>query len=175
MLGLFLCAAEHLAALAVVGLAIVQLMVNRGACTFLSPSGLPLAWWLMNLIAGLFFSPDPFVGIQNAIRLGLLTLTFILVLDLIPDRRYWYWAVAFFLIAGVLEAAFGTLRRPVSLWHQPGRAGRLEFHRTHPLRHIRRRQSVWQSHRLLGGYCPDAAVSERPCCGRHGVALQNNS
>ncbi len=103
--------AEHIAAIAVAGLAFIQLMVNRGRIRFPAAAWFATGWWMMNVISGFFFSPDPVVGLQNSIRLGLLVLTFVLILNLIPNRHYWYWAVGLFLVTGVLEAAFGVIAR----------------------------------------------------------------
>lgn len=102
---------EHLAALAVAALGGVHMLANRGRLRFPLPVWFALGWWLMNLISGIFFSPQIATGVQNAARISLVVLTFFLVLNLIPDRRRWWLAVTLFLAAGVAEAAFGIIAR----------------------------------------------------------------
>ena len=103
--------AEHIAAVVVGGLALVQLAVNRGRIRFPPAAWFAVPWWLMNMVAGLFFSPNMATGVQNAVRVGLVVVTFILVLNLIPNRRSWWMAVILFLAAGIAEAAFGIVAR----------------------------------------------------------------
>jgi len=102
---------EHIAVLAVGAMAAMQQMVHRGRIRFPLAAWFALAWWLMNLIAALFFSPYAPTAVQNATRLALLVLTFVLIVNLIPNRQHWWWAVGLFVIAGVIEAAFGVTAR----------------------------------------------------------------
>lgn len=102
---------EHIAALAVAAVGVVQVLAQRGRLRFPLPFWFALAWWGMNLISGLFFSPVMATGVQNALRIALLVLTLFLIINLIPDRRHWWWALALFLAAGVAEAAFGIAAR----------------------------------------------------------------
>lgn len=102
---------EHIAVLAVGAIAFMQHLVHRGRLRFPLAAWFALAWWVMNLVAAVFFSPYPPNAVQNATRLAMLTLTFVLILNLIPNRQQWWWAVGLFLVAGVLEAAFGIVAR----------------------------------------------------------------
>ncbi len=102
---------EHLALLAVALVAGWQWVMQRGRLRLPLAAWLALAWWGANLLSGAFFSPATLYTLQNAVRVGAGVLTFLLVLNLIPDRRQWWWAVWFYLGAGVAEAAFGILAR----------------------------------------------------------------
>jgi len=102
---------EHIAALAVTAVAAFQVLIQRGRLRAPLAFWMALAWWGMNVVAGVFFSPRLSTGIQNSMRLSLLVLTFFLVVNLISTRRQWWLAMTMFLGAGVLEAAFGILAR----------------------------------------------------------------
>lgn len=102
---------EQIAALAVAALGGFQLLIQRGRLHIPLAAWFALAWWGMNVISGLFFSPRLSTGIQNSIRLSLLALTFILIINLISNRRQWHLAVLIFLGAGIAEAAFGIVAR----------------------------------------------------------------
>ena len=102
---------EHVAAAAVAAVGFAQLGLERRRLRMPAPAWFALAWWLINLVSGVLFDPDPMMGLQNALRISLLPLTFILVINLIPDGKWWRRSVAFFLAAGVLEAAYGILAR----------------------------------------------------------------
>ena len=102
---------EHIAVLAVAGIAVVQQAVHRGRIRFPLAAWFALFWWLMNLISAIFFSSYPPSTVQNAARLALVVLTFVLVINLIPNRQQWWWAIGLFVIAGVAEAAFGIVAR----------------------------------------------------------------
>ncbi len=103
--------AEHVAAVVAAGLGALQLALRHGRLRMPAAAWFALLWWLMNMISALFFSPIRSSAVQDAVRVGIGVLTFILALNLIPNRRHWRWAVAIFLIAGVAEAAFGILAR----------------------------------------------------------------
>lgn len=102
---------EHIAVLAIAGVAFVQQAVHRGQIRFPLAAWFALFWWVMNVISAIFFSPYPPVSVQNAARLALLVLTFVLVINLIPNRQQWWWAIGLFIIAGIAEAAFGIVAR----------------------------------------------------------------
>ncbi len=102
---------EHIAAVAVAAMGFIQLGLERRSLRMPAAAWFALVWWGINLLSGLVFDPDPMMGLQNALRILLVTLTFILVVNLIPDRRWWRRAVAVFLIAGVAEAAYGIFAR----------------------------------------------------------------
>ena len=102
---------EHIAVLAIAGVAFVQQAVYRGQIRFPLAAWFALFWWVMNVISAIFFSPYPPVTVQNAARLALLVLTFVLVINLIPNRQQWWWAIGLFIIAGIAEAAFGIAAR----------------------------------------------------------------
>ena len=102
---------EHIAVLAVGAIAAMQHLVHKGRIRFPLAAWFALAWWMMNLIAALFFSPYPPTSVQNATRLALLVLTFVLIINLIPNRQHWWWAVGLFIVAGIIEAAFGVTAR----------------------------------------------------------------
>jgi len=104
---------EHLAAVMVATMGFAQLAIERRALRMPAAAWFALLWWGVNLFSGLIFDPDPHMGLQNALRIFLLALTFILLVNLIPDRKWWRRAVAVFLAAGVLEAAFGIFARGV--------------------------------------------------------------
>ncbi len=128
---------EHIAVLAVAAVAFVQQAIHKGSIRFPAVAWFALIWWLMNLIAAIFFSPYPPATVQNAARLALLVLTFVLVINLIPNRQQWWWAVGLFIIAGVAEAAFGIFARVLfRVRYQSWRAGIVEFLRTDSVWHI---------------------------------------
>ena len=102
---------EHVAVLVVALLGGVQVFVQRGRLRWPASVWLALAWWAVNMAAGAFFSPLPAGGLQNGLRIGASVLVFVLLINLIPDRRRWWWAVWLFLGMGVAEAAFGVLAR----------------------------------------------------------------
>lgn len=102
---------EHLAAVAVAALGGLQLVIYRRGLRMLVAAWFGLAWWAMNLISGLFFSPLAASGLQNGLRVGVGAITFILMVNLIPDRRRWWWAVGFYAAVGIVEAAFGVIAR----------------------------------------------------------------
>ena len=102
---------EHIAVLAVATLGSLQLLLHKGKLIMPAAAWLALAWWGFNLLAALFFSPVRTIAVQNALRVGFGVLTFILMINLIPDRRSWWWALAAFLAIGVAEAAFGIVAR----------------------------------------------------------------
>ena len=102
---------EHVAVLVVALLGGVQVFVQRGRLRWPASVWLALAWWAVNMLAGAFFSPLPSIGLQNGLRIGASVLAFVLMINLIPDRRQWWWAVWLFLAMGVAEAAFGVLAR----------------------------------------------------------------
>ncbi len=102
---------EHIAVLAVGAMAAMQHLVHRGRIRFPLAAWFALFWWLMNLIAAIFFSPYPPTAVLSATRLALLVLTFVLLINLIPNRQHWWWAVGIFIVAGVVEAAFGITAR----------------------------------------------------------------
>ncbi|RME46905.1 MAG: O-antigen ligase domain-containing protein [Chloroflexi bacterium] len=104
---------EHVAAVGVAAIGFVQYLVNQGRLRLPLAFWFALGWWLMNGIAGLFFSPFARTGLQNSVRLALLVLTFFLVINLIPDRRTWWRAFKLFLVAGVIEAGYGIVARAV--------------------------------------------------------------
>ncbi|NOX61913.1 MAG: O-antigen ligase family protein [Chloroflexi bacterium] len=103
--------AEQVAAVAVAGLGVLQLGLRRGRLRTPPAVWFATLWWLMNMISALFFSLDRASAVQDAVRVGLGVLTFVLILNLIPNQRHWRWAVALFLAVGVAEAAFGILAR----------------------------------------------------------------
>ena len=102
---------EHVAVLVVALLGGVQVFVQRGRLRWPASVWLALAWWAVNMLAGAFFSPLLSFGLQNGLRIGASVLAFVLMINLIPDRRQWWWAVWLFLAMGVAEAAFGLLAR----------------------------------------------------------------
>jgi len=102
---------EHVAAVAVAIMGFVQLGLERRALRMPAAAWFALLWWGINLVSGVLFDPAPLMGLQNALRIFLMALTFILMVNLIPDRIWWRRAVAVFLIAGVVEAAYGILAR----------------------------------------------------------------
>lgn len=102
---------EHMAAAVVAVIGGLQLAVHRRRLRMPLAAWFALAWWGMNLISGFFFSPLVASGLQNGVRVGVGAITFILIANLIPDRRRWWWAVAFYVAIGVAEAAFGILAR----------------------------------------------------------------
>ena len=102
---------EHVAAVAVAIMGFVQLGLERRALRMPAAAWFALLWWGINLVSGALFDPAPLMGLQNALRIFLMALTFILMVNLIPDRIWWRRAVAVFLIAGVVEAAYGILAR----------------------------------------------------------------
>jgi O-antigen ligase len=102
---------EHVAAAAVAIMGFVQLGLERRALRMPAAAWFALLWWGINLVSGVLFDPAPLMGLQNALRIFLMALTFILMVNLIPDRIWWRRAVAVFLIAGVVEAAYGILAR----------------------------------------------------------------
>ncbi len=102
---------EHVAALAVAAVGFTQLGLERRRLRMPAAVWFALFWWLINLFSGLAVSPDAAMGLQNALRIAFLPLTFLLVLNLIPDARWWRRSVSFFLAAGVLEAAYGIVAR----------------------------------------------------------------
>lgn len=102
---------EHVAVLVVALLGGVQVFVQRGRLRWPASVWLALAWWAVNMVAGGFFSPLPSSGLQNGLRIGASVLVFVLMINLIPDRRQWWWAVWLFLAMGVAEAAFGVFAR----------------------------------------------------------------
>ncbi len=104
---------EHIAAVLVAGIGFLQVGLERRTIRMPVAVWFAVGWWGMNLLSGLLFNPDRMMGLQNALRIALLPLTFFLVLNLIPNQRGWRHAVSFFLIAGVIEAAFGILARAV--------------------------------------------------------------
>ncbi len=104
---------EHVAAVLVAAIGFTQLGLERRSLRMPAAAWFALAWWLINLASGLLFDPDPMMGLQNALRIALLPLTFILMVNLIPDGKWWRRAVAVFLAAGVIEAAYGILARAV--------------------------------------------------------------
>ncbi len=104
---------EHVAALAVAAVGGFQVLIQRRALRFPLAFWLALIWWGMNVVSGVFFSPRLSTGVQNSLRLSLLVLTFFLIINLIGTRRAWWLALALFLTAGVLEAAFGIVARAV--------------------------------------------------------------
>ncbi len=104
---------EHIAAVTVAIMGFGQLAIERRPLRMPAAAWFALLWWGINLFSGLAFDPDPRMGLQNALRIFLLALTFILLVNLIPDRTWWRRAVAVFLAAGVLEAAFGIFARGV--------------------------------------------------------------
>ncbi len=107
---------EHVAAVGVAGLGFLQLGLARRRLHMPAAAWLALGWVGMNGLSGLWVHPDPRMGLQNTLRIGLAVLTFILVLNLIPDMQSWRRAVSFFLAAGVVEAAYGILARAVFPW-----------------------------------------------------------
>ena len=102
---------EHVAAVAVAIMGFVQLGLERRALRMPVAAWFALLWWGINLVSGVLFDPAPLMGLQNALRIFLMALTFILMVNLIPNRIWWRRAVAVFLIAGVVEAAYGILAR----------------------------------------------------------------
>jgi O-antigen ligase len=104
---------EHIAAVAVAAVGFTQLGLERRPLRMPAAAWFALAWWLINLASGVLYNPMPMMGLQNALRIALLPLTFILIVNLIPDRKWWRRAVVVFLAAGVLEAAYGILARAV--------------------------------------------------------------
>ena len=102
---------EHVAAVAVAIMGFVQLGLDRRALRMPVAAWFALLWWGINLVSGVLFDPAPLMGLQNALRIFLMALTFILMVNLIPNRIWWRRAVAVFLIAGVVEAAYGILAR----------------------------------------------------------------
>jgi O-antigen ligase len=102
---------EHLAAVVTAVLGGLQLIVHRRGLRMPVAAWFGLAWWAMNLISGLFFSPLAASGLQNGVRVGVGAITFILMVNLIPDRRRWWWAVCFYAAVGIAEASFGILAR----------------------------------------------------------------
>jgi O-antigen ligase len=104
---------EHVAAAAVAIMGFVQLGLERRALRMPAAAWFALLWWGINLVSGVLFDPAPLMGLQNALRIFLMALTFILMVNLIPDRIWWRRAVAVFLIAGVVEAAYGILARAI--------------------------------------------------------------
>lgn len=104
---------EHVAAVAVAGVGFLQVGLERRRLRMPAAVWFALGWWGMNVLSGLVFDPDPGMGLQNAVRVGLAVLTFLLMLNLIPDEVWWRRAVALFLVAGVVEAAYGILARAV--------------------------------------------------------------
>ncbi|HHB90411.1 MAG TPA: O-antigen ligase family protein [Anaerolineae bacterium] len=104
---------EHVAAVVVAGVGFLQLGLERRAPRVTAAIGFAVAWWVANLISGIWLHPDRFMGLQNVLRIALLPLTFFLVFNLIPNARAWHQAVVFFLAAGLAEAAFGILARAV--------------------------------------------------------------
>lgn len=102
---------EHIAAVTVAIMGFGQLAIERRPLRMPAAAWFALLWWGINLFSGLAFDPDPRMGLQNALRIALLALTFILLVNLIPDGKWWRRAVAVFLAAGVLEAAFGIFAR----------------------------------------------------------------
>ena len=104
---------EHIAAVAVAAVGFTQLGLERRRLRMPVAAWFALAWWFFNLLSGMLFDPNAKMGLQNALRIGLLPLTFILMVNLIPDLKWWRRAVAVFLIAGVMEAAYGILAQLV--------------------------------------------------------------
>ncbi len=102
---------EHVAALAVAGVGFLQAGLERRPLRTTPAIWLAAGWWAVNLLSALWLHPDRAMGVQNALRIALLPLTFFLVYNLIPDAASWRRAVTFFLAAGVAEAAFGILAR----------------------------------------------------------------
>lgn len=102
---------EHVAVLVIALLGGIQVFMQRGRLRWPASVWLALAWWAVNMVAGAFFSPLPSSGLQNGLRIGASVLVFVLMVNLIPDRRQWWWAVWLFLAMGVAEAAFGVLAR----------------------------------------------------------------
>ncbi|MCO6450188.1 MAG: O-antigen ligase family protein [Caldilineales bacterium] len=102
---------EHIAAVMVAAVGGLQLILSHGRLRMPLAAWLALLWWGFNLTSAAFFSPAPAVAIQNALRVGVGVITFILMLNLIPDRRWWWWAIIAFLTVGIAEAAFGIVAR----------------------------------------------------------------
>lgn len=102
---------EHVAVMVVAIAGGVQLFVQRGRLRWPAAVWLALGWWAANLVAGIFFSPLRASGLQNGLRVGASVVAFVLILNLIPDRRQWWWAVWLFLGMGVAEAAYGIVAR----------------------------------------------------------------
>lgn len=102
---------EHLAAALVAIIGGLQLGMQRRRLRMPLAAWFALAWWGMNLVSGFFFSPLAASGLQNGVRVGVGAVTFILIANLIPDSRRWWWAVGFYVAIGVAEAAFGVLAR----------------------------------------------------------------
>ena len=102
---------EHVAVLGVAGIGFLQLGLERRPLRMPAAAWFALAWSLINFASGVLFNPDAGMGLQNALRIFLLVLTFILLINLIPHRRLWRRAVTFFIAAGVMEAAYGILAR----------------------------------------------------------------
>lgn len=102
---------EHLAAALVAVVGGLQMVMHRRGLRMPLAAWFALAWWAMNLISGFLFSPLAANGLQNGLRVGAGAITFILIANLIPDRRRWWWAVCFYIAVGVAEAAFGIVAR----------------------------------------------------------------
>lgn len=102
---------EQVAAVVVGLIGLSQWLVWRGRLRLPAPVWLALAWWGCNLVAAVFFSPALAPVLQNAVRVGAGVVTFVLMVNLIPDRRRWWQALGLFLATGVAEAAFGIVAR----------------------------------------------------------------
>ena len=102
---------EHVAAVAVAGVGFLQAGLERRPLRATPAIWLAAGWWGVNLFSAVWLHPDRAMGVQNALRIALLPLTFFLMYNLIPNATAWRRAVTFFLVAGVAEAAFGILAR----------------------------------------------------------------
>jgi len=102
---------EHVAAVMIALLGAVQVGIERRSLRMPAAAWFALLWWAINLLSGLLFDPSPMTGLQNALRIFFLALTFILIVNLIPDRKWWRRAVMVFLFLGIVEAAYGILAR----------------------------------------------------------------
>ncbi len=110
-IGVFTLRAEQVAVLIAAGLLAWLIIFHSRRFAITLPGMWALGWWLANLLATLFHAPDKLDSAKHLFRLGLMVLTYLVMVNLLRTRQQWQRAFTWFLVLGVAEALFGIIAR----------------------------------------------------------------
>jgi len=110
-IGVLTIRAEHVAVVIVAGLLAWLIIFHSRRFAITEPGLWAMGWWLANLLSTLFHAPDKLDSAKHLFRLGLMVLTYLVMVNLPRSRQQWRRAFTWFLVLGVAEALFGLIAR----------------------------------------------------------------
>lgn len=105
--------AEQVAVLVVAGVLFLQVLGQRRPVRLDLPGLCALTWFGANVLATVINAPDPGDSVRHIFRLGLMALTYVVIVNLLRTPRQWWTLFWWFLGLAFAQDLFGLVARVV--------------------------------------------------------------